>query len=652
MHDIEIQTLIDQEKARQLNTINLIASENYVSQDVLDALGSECTNKYAEGYPNARYYGGNEIVDQIELLCQKRARQVFDLTEDWGVNVQPLSGSVGNVSVYMALVPIGGKIMGLSLDQGGHLTHGHSVSATGKIWKQIPYTLHKDTELLDYEQVEKIALEEKPNLIVVGYTAYSRIIDWKKMRDVADACGAYLHVDMSHIAGLVAGGAYPSPFPYADTVMTTTHKTLRGPRSALIFSKKELSSKIDKAVFPGLQGGPHINQIAAVAVALKEAMSLEYKTYIQQVVTNAKTLADELQRLGWRIVSGGTDSHLMLVDTWMNGKGIGGTLASEVLEKNGIIVNKNSIPFDTRVPRDPSGIRLGTAAETTRGKTEKDMIEIAHTIDSILKSIVDGKRIAQSVIDKLKTQNISGKKVCFVQFGNNPASSAFIKRKQKIAEELGVETTVVHEADIDSEDSAVQKMKEIVSEEYDGVIVQLPLPKGIDSKTIVNMIPSKQDIDVLTDELISKYRDDTTQRIPPVAFAVQEILQRHDVDLKDKKVVVLGKGKLVGEPVVDFFKKHTVQVESFDIHADQRVMYDALLSADIVVTGMGQAHMVKAHMIKEGAVLIDAGASEQSGKLVGDCDPVCAQKASVFSTVPGGVGPITVAGIFRNLMVG
>lgn len=389
MKDIEIADLIKKENERQSKVINLIASENYVSDDVLEALGSKLNNKYAEGYPSARYYGGNEIVDQVESLTQKRALETFGLNEnDWAVNVQALSGSPANLAVYFALVEKGGKIMGMRLDHGGHLTHGHKVSATGTFYESIQFGVDKETELLNFEEIEKIANEEKPKIIVAGFTAYPRVIDWQKFRDIADKVGAYLMVDMSHISGLVAGGVYPSPFPFADIVTTTTHKTLRGPRSALIFSRKDdrkLNEKINKAVFPGLQGGPHINQIAGVAVALKEAQSDDFKKNAEQVVKNAKTLADTLQNLGWRIVSGGTDSHLVLVDTWMNGKGIPGKEASDRLEKEGIIVNKNTIPNDTRSPADPSGIRLGTPAETTNGKTEKDFEEIAKRIDEILR---------------------------------------------------------------------------------------------------------------------------------------------------------------------------------------------------------------------------------------------------------------------------
>ena len=399
MKDLNIKKLIGAEKKRQKSMVNLIASENFVSKDVLEALGSELTNKYGEGYPGARYYGGNEVMDKIENLAKTRALKLFKLSpNEWGVNVQPLSGSPANIAVYLALVPQGGKIMGMSLAHGGHLTHGHKVSASGKFWIQVPYGVNQKTEVLDYEELKQIALREEPDLIVAGFTAYPRAIDFKKFREIADAAGALFMVDMSHFAGLVAGGESPSPFAYADIVTTTTHKTLRGPRAALIFSRKdppeligrastrELDKKIDKAVFPGLQGGPHLNQIAAVAVALKEASTPAFKKYAAQVVKNAQALADELSKLGWRVVSGGTDSHLLLVDVWNNGKGIGGKEASERLEKAGIIVNKNTIPFDTRSPVDPSGIRLGSAAETTRGEKEKDFIAIARKVDRILRN--------------------------------------------------------------------------------------------------------------------------------------------------------------------------------------------------------------------------------------------------------------------------
>lgn len=414
MKDAQIKRLIEAEKKRQKKVINLIASENYVSKDVLEALGSELTNKYAEGYPGARYYGGNEVIDKIENLCKERALKLFGLKSvgparsseqgGWAVNVQPLSGSPANLAVYFALVPLGGKIMGMSLDHGGHLTHGHKVSATGKFWQQVSYGVNKITEELDFEEIKQIALREKPDIIVAGYTAYSRKIDWQKFREIADAVThpepgrrTFLMADVSHIAGLIAAGEYASPFPYCDVVTMTVHKTLCGPRAALIFSKmdeREIYKKIDKAVFPGLQGGPHLNAIAAVAIALSEAGKNEFKRYIRQVVKNAKAMSAEFKKLGWRVVSGGTDTHLFLLDitsgpsthSIRSRQNLTGKEASEILEKNGIIVNKNAIPFDSRSPVDPSGIRIGTPAETTRGRKEKDFILIARKIDKILKA--------------------------------------------------------------------------------------------------------------------------------------------------------------------------------------------------------------------------------------------------------------------------
>jgi len=389
MKDKKVGKLINLEKKRQKAVTNLIASENYVSGDVLKALGSELTNKYAEGYSKHRYYGGNNIADEVEELCIQRALDLFKLQpSEWHVNVQPLSGSPANLAVYTALVPFGEKIMGMSLDHGGHLTHGHRVSATGKFWVQVAYQVDRETEILNFDEISKLALMHKPKIIVAGFTAYPRIIDFKKFRDIADAYGAYLMVDMSHFAGLVAGGVYPSPFEFADIVTTTVHKTLRGPRAAMIFVRKDsrgLDKLIDKAVFPGLQGGPHLNQIAATAVALKEAQAPAFKKYAKQIIKNATALSAKLSKLGWRIISGGTDTHLVLVDVWMNGKGISGKEASDRLEKEGIIVNKNTIPFDTRKPFDPSGIRLGSAAETTRGKKERDFTAIARRIDRILR---------------------------------------------------------------------------------------------------------------------------------------------------------------------------------------------------------------------------------------------------------------------------
>ncbi len=402
--DKEIEKLIREEAAREKKVINLIASENFASSDVLEALGSIFTNKYAEGYPGGRYYGGTVVADRLENTVRKRALKLFHLSPDeWSVNVQPYSGSPANLAIYLALVPPGEKIMGMSLAMGGHLTHGQRVSVTGKMWNQIPYGVSQKTETLDYAEIAKIAKREKPKIVVTGYTAYPRVIDFGKFRKIADGAGAILMVDMSHFAGLVAGGVYPTPFKYADVVMTTTHKTLRGPRGAMIFSRKipvanfklqasakskvqnpkmTIAEAIDKAVFPGLQGGPHLSAIAAIGVALQEDARPEFKNYAKQIVKNAKVLAEELKKLGWRIVSGGTDTHLLLVDTMS--RGIGGKEAAEKLERAGIIVNKNAIPYDTRKPTDPSGIRIGTPAATTRGMKERDVKKLAAKIDKVL----------------------------------------------------------------------------------------------------------------------------------------------------------------------------------------------------------------------------------------------------------------------------
>ena len=404
MKDKIVNKILKEEEARQKSSITLIASENYVSKDVDIAVGSKLGNKYSEGYPTKRYYKGQVNADKIELLAQERALKVFGLSpKTWAVNVQPLSGSPMNTAVYFALLNPGDKIMGMALTAGGHLTHGHKVSFSGKYFKAIQFGVDPVTEAIDYDAVEKLAIENKPQIIVAGFTAYPRKVDWKRFRQIADKVGAYLLVDMSHIAGLIAGKAYPSPFPYADIVTTTTHKTLRGPRGAMIFSKRSqrppevkelpdprasLPEKIDKAVFPGLQGGPHMNNIAGIAVAMGEALNPRFKSYAEQVIKNAQAMAKTFSKLGYHVVSGGTDSHLLLVDVWMDGKGLTGEQAATVLENNKIVVNKNTVPGEKRSAFDPSGLRLGSAAETTRGWKEKDFIKCVEKMDKILKAEV------------------------------------------------------------------------------------------------------------------------------------------------------------------------------------------------------------------------------------------------------------------------
>ena len=366
--DPELEQAIAGERRRQEDHIELIASENYASPRVLEAQGSVLTNKYAEGYPGRRYYGGCEYVDVAERLAIERAKQLFGAAY---ANVQPHSGSQANAAAYLALLNPGDPILGMSLDHGGHLTHGAKVNFSGKIFKAFQYGIRADSGEIDYEQVAGLAAEHRPKLIVAGFSAYSRVIDWARFRAIADSVSAYFMVDMAHVAGLVAAGVYPNPVPYADVVTTTTHKTLRGPRSGLILCSQDLAAAVDKSVFPGQQGGPLVHIVAAKAVAFGEALRPEFKEYAAQTVANAKVLASVLQEAGFRIISGGTDNHLMLVDVFQ--KGILGSEAELALGKAGITVNKNSIPYDTNPPLKPSGIRIGTPALTTRGMKEAEM---------------------------------------------------------------------------------------------------------------------------------------------------------------------------------------------------------------------------------------------------------------------------------------
>lgn len=392
MRDRIIENLIKKEARRQAETLDLIPSENIASAEVRKALGSVLTNKYSEGYPGKRYYGGNQIIDEIELLAQGRARKVFRLNKNWQVNVQPYSGSPANMAVYYALLQPGEKIMGMSLPFGGHLTHGWKVNFSARFYKTVQYAVGRDG-FIDYEAVKKMAAKERPQIIVAGATAYPRKFDFQKFGKIAREVGAYFLADISHIAGLIVAGAHPSPFPYADVVTTTTHKTLRGPRGAIIFANRkspvalkkkiDIAKEIDRAVFPGLQGGPHDHQTAAIAVALYEASRPGFKKYCRQIVKNAKVLARELINLEFNLITGGTDNHLMLID--LTKLGISGREAQDRLEKSGIIVNRNTVPYDPRPPFDPSGIRIGTPALTTRGMKEKEMKMIAEFIAQILK---------------------------------------------------------------------------------------------------------------------------------------------------------------------------------------------------------------------------------------------------------------------------
>src|SRR6202050_232594 len=377
--DPQIAAAIDNEARRQHEGLELIASENFVSEAVLEAAGSVFTNKYAEGYPGRRYYGGCEYADVVENLARDRAKQIFGAEH---VNVQPHSGSQANASAYMAVLQPGDTLLGLDLAMGGHLTHGHKLNFSGKLYHVVSYGVRKDTETIDYDLLEEIALREKPKVIIGGRSAYPRFFDFARMREIADKAGALLIVDMAHFAGLVAGGAHPSPVPHAQIVTTTTHKTLRGPRAGMVLCRQEYAAAVDKAVFPGQQGGPLVHIIAAKAVAFREALQPEFRAYAKQIVANAKVLAETLADAGFRIISGGTDTHLMLVDVFA--KGMLGSEAEAALGDAGITVNKNAIPFDTNPPLKPSGIRIGTPALTTRGMKEAEMRTVGKGIAEAL----------------------------------------------------------------------------------------------------------------------------------------------------------------------------------------------------------------------------------------------------------------------------
>jgi len=392
--DPEIAAAIDNEVNRQHEGLELIASENFVSEAVLEAMGSVFTNKYAEGYPGKRYYGGCEFTDVVENLARDRAKQLFGAEH---ANVQPHAGSQANMAAYSAVIQPGDTVLGLNLAHGGHLTHGHHLNFSGKTYRIVPYGVTKEAETIDYDDLEKLAEKERPKLIIGGGSAYPRIIDFARMRQIADKVGALFLVDMAHFAGLVAGGVHPSPVPHAHIVTSTTHKTLRGPRAGMILSKQDYAAAIDKVVFPGIQGGPLVHIIAAKAVCFREAMQPSFRDYAKQVVSNAKVLAKTLADEGFRIISGGTDTHLMLIDVFS--KGMLGSEAEKALGEAGITVNKNAIPFDTNPPLKPSGVRIGTPALTTRGMKEDEMRQVGRWISEVLHNRSD-----TAVLGKVKKQ--------------------------------------------------------------------------------------------------------------------------------------------------------------------------------------------------------------------------------------------------------
>lgn len=388
--DQEVLDIIQKETSRQSNELELIASENYVSLAVLEAMASPLTNKYSEGYPGKRYYGGNQVVDEVENLAIERAKKLFQAEH---VNVQPLSGSPANAAVYMAFLQPGDKVLGLRLDHGGHLSHGHPVNFSGVLYKFVQYGVNSETGIIDMDEVREIALRERPKMIVAGFSAYSREIDWMRFKEIANEVGAYTFADIAHIAGLIAGGAIKNPVPIFDVVSTTTHKTLRGPRGAMIMCKEQFAKQVDRAVFPGMQGGPHDHITAAKAVAFGEALKPEFKEYAKQIIINARVLAEELIKLGYRIISGGTDNHLMVVD--LSANGLAGKDAEKALEAVGISVSRSTIPNDPNPPMNPSGIRIGTPAITTRGFKPEDMKRLAEIIHRAIISRESVEKLAE-----------------------------------------------------------------------------------------------------------------------------------------------------------------------------------------------------------------------------------------------------------------
>lgn len=395
--DSAIYDIIQKETDRQEFGIELIASENYTSKAVMEAMGSVLTNKYSEGYVGKRYYGGNEVIDEMEQLAIDRCKKLFGCEH---ANVQPLSGSPANAAVYLAVLKPGDKVLGLKLDHGGHLSHGHPVNFSGILYNFVQYEVEKDTGRIDMDKVREIALREKPKMILAGFSAYSRNLDWKRFKEIADEVGAITMADISHIAGLIAGKALESPVPYFDIVTTTTHKTLRGPRAAIIMCKAEYAKAIDKGLFPGMQGGPHDHINAGKAVAFYEALQPEFQEYAKNVIKNAQAMANELMKRGYKIISDGTDNHLMVVD--MTSKGVSGKESEVALEKVGISTSRSTIPFDTRKPFDPSGLRIGTAAITTRGFTEEDSVKVADIIDRTIQGRDD-----EAALQKIREEIIA-----------------------------------------------------------------------------------------------------------------------------------------------------------------------------------------------------------------------------------------------------
>lgn len=725
--NLNIQQLTELERQRQQNTLQMIPSENYVSQEVLAASGSILTNKYAEGYPHKRYYQGNEFVDQIEDLTIAKAKEVFGAEH---ANVQPLSGTPANLAAYMAVLKPGDTILAMKLDHGGHLSHGSKVSFSGKLFNFVHYGVGEDG-LLHMAEIRRLALETKPKLIVSGFTAYPRQIDFRAFHQIAQEVGAYSLADISHIAGLIAGGVHPSPFPFTDIVTSTTHKTLRGPRSALIMSKtndrldleskKTLAKKIDSAVFPGMQGGPHQNVIAAKAIAFEEALQPEFKEYAQQVVRNAQVLAETLMQKGIHLVSNGTDNHLILIDLikTLGQEGLGKQVAVS-LEEAGIITNCNTIPFDPATPFQPSGLRLGTPALTTRGMKEPEMRMIGEKIAAIIKDlgnqeliirtkqevaklchqfpiygnnsdhkekeqtihltepkrgqILDGQKISQEILVELKEKidHLPSKpRLDIILVGDNPQSVLYTNKKKKQCEKIGINCHLHHLPEENNgekvfKEKIIQTIKELnlIS---DGIMVQLPFPEHLNthSHSILETISPEKDVDGLTSTNLGKIAQgqeqnqgkDRSQGLGQKSFApatplgIIYLLEKYQIHLKGKEVTIVNHSNIVGKPLAMMLLKRGATVNICHEFTPDLAAYTS--KADILISGTGIPHLIKAEMVKEGAVVVDVGIAKIDGEvqICGDVDfDKVKAKTSWITPVPGGIGPMTIATLLKNLV--
>lgn len=689
MKDEQIRNLINAEFNRQNDFLEMIPSENFVSADVLEACGSILSNKYAEGYPEKRYYQGNDIIDDVEKLAIERAKKLFNAEH---VNVQPHSGSQANMAVYRAVLKKGDKVLGLNLSDGGHLTHGSSVNFSGKDYDFVHYNVDKETRLLNFDEIKKIVLKEKPKLIVSGYSAYPRKVDFKKFHSIAKEVGAISMADISHIAGLIVGGVHESPLPFTDIVTSTTHKSLRGPRGAIIMCKEEFAKDIDKELFPGIQGGPHQNMIAGKAISFNEALSPEFKEYSRQVVKNSKALAESLMKNKIKLVSNGTDTHLILIDLvrTLGDKGLGKKVAVD-LEEAGIVVNANMIPYDPSTPYNPSGIRLGTPFLTSRFMKEKEMDEIGELISKVILNnsekekirmrvlqlcrtfplenpnfsqekkleskhvnapiLLDGEKVSKNILNKNKKfiDEIEKKpKISIFLVGNDSASKNYVNIKLKKLKDVGILSDLEKFPENSNYEDIIKKIKEKNEDESTtGIILQLPLPNGFNTKKIINSISPEKDVDGLTDKNREKLSQGNEDLVSCAPKGIIHLLEEYGLDIKNKNVAIIGDGFLVGQPLSCLLKNRGIK---FTIYNDKDFDADKIKQADVIISATGVPRLIKKDIVKEGAIVIDAGSYKDKGVFVGDFQEEVKDIASYITPVPGGIGPMTVSMLIENIV--